>query len=194
MLGFVRIVSPDGSYVVPSAFGPIEQDESVNLGQQDGAQSIAIFPNDQVQPGAVLSFGPFFQGLEEGASFSATGSQLRAGFEFTVNGEVHRATIEDLGTLKDFERDLTTIKFNNLEQPGLVMLSHPGSHVTVTVDGAILKEIKGSAGFANALDLDVNANRSSTTVGGAIADDAIVEVGVDTIGIVVKGEWGFPLN
>lgn len=200
MLGVPRIVNPDGSVVIPSVYGEAEQVDPEADGLQNGAQSAAVFQTGEVQPGALVRFGPFFEGLAEGASFSATGAELRSGFEVVIHGETFLVTLEDVGEVPPVEGFgtidgyITTLKFANIEEPGSLMFRHPRSTVTVTVGGEVLEEVKGSSGFTKTEGMDVNAGTASTTFVGIIADDAVVDVRVDSIGRVVKGEWDFPLK
>lgn len=189
MLGIPRFVNPDGSFVLPSEYGAVSAGEgSSRPGLADSAPSAAIFDSERIQPGAVLRFGPFFEALDQGAALDASAAELAVGHDATIGGAPFRVT---LSTLEDGVHEL---RFEPLSTDARIVASHPGSRVTVTVNGTALADIKGSTNFAKTEELDVNANQSTVVVSGDIPAGATVSVSIDSIGRVTKGDWDFPLN
>lgn len=185
MIGIPRIVNPDGSIVLPQQYGPVQAAKGASSLVPDAA----FFDPQSIQSGATLRFGPFFRALDEGVSFTRAASELRSGFDLTIHGQPFLVSMTDL----DGAQHQITFKALSGAVPASVVASHPWSTVTVTADGEALAEVHGSTNFAKTEDLDVNANTSAVVVTGAIADDAQVAVSVDSIGIVVKGDWDFHL-
>ncbi|MBE0611405.1 MAG: hypothetical protein IH609_18630 [Dehalococcoidia bacterium] len=189
MLGIPRFVNPDRSFVLPSEYGAVSAGEgSSRPGLADSAPSAAIFDSERIQPGAVLRFGPFFEALDQGAALDASAAELAVGHDATIGGAPFRVT---LSTLEDGVHEL---RFEPLSTDAQIVASHPGSRVTVTVNGTALADIKGSTNFAKTEELDVNANQSTVVVSGDIPAGATVSVSIDSIGRVTKGNWDFPLN
>lgn len=189
MLGIPRFVNPDGSFVLPSEYGTVSAGEgSSRPGLVDSAPSAAIFDSERIQPGAVLRFGPFFEALDQGAALDASAEALAVGHDAAIGGTGFRVTLSTL------ENGVHELRFEPLSTDPQIVASHPGSRVTVTVNGTALTDIKGSTNFAKTEELDVNANQSTVVVGGDIPAGATVSVSIDSIGRVTKGNWDFPLN
>lgn len=188
MLGIPRFVNPDGSFSLPLEYGIIDaQDaDSTRPGLPDGAPSAAIFDARSVQPGAVLRFGPFFRALGDGAAIEGPAQKLRDGLAATIGGEPFIVTLSSLDT------GLHEIRFEPQSKAGVVA-THPTTRTTVSADGQSLIDVRGSTSFAKTEELDVNANTSTIVVSGEIPEDATVAVAIDSIGVVVKGQWDFNL-
>lgn len=88
----------------------------------------------------------------------------------------------------------TGIEFVNLEPSATVMASHPGSTVTVEIDGRAVKVFHGSVNFAKTVGYDVNANRSQVDVKGEISGTSLVTIRSDSIGRVHRSAWDFPID
>jgi len=190
MLGIPRIENPDGSIVLPSEYGSVGSDERSSggiPGLPAGSQG-AVFQGRDVQPGAVVRFGPFFRSSAESISVTATGDDLTAGVALEIGGEAFTVTAianED-GT--------TSIQFVNTTPDATVVATHPGSRVVITVGGKDVPDIHGSTNFAKTVGYDVNANRSTVDVAGSIPGYAEVTLTSSSIGRVHRGAWDFPLD
>jgi hypothetical protein len=190
MLGIPRVFNPDGSVVLPSEYGSVGSSDGVEGGIPGvPAGSLgALYDAASVQPGAFIRFGPFFRSSDEALSLTATGADLTAGREAVIGGErfVVTAVANGDGT--------TSIQFVNIEPGATVVATHPGSKVTVAIDGKAVPEIHGSTNFAKTVGYDVNANRSTIDIAGWIPEDAEVTVTSSSIGRVHRGAWDFPLD
>lgn len=190
MLGIPRIINPDGSIVLPEEYGAVGAaggDMGAIRGLPSGFSG-AIFDLSSIRPGAVVRFGPFFRSSEEKLELTASASQLAEGVETMVGNERFRvtATTRADGT--------TGIEFVNLEPSATVMASHPGSTVTVEIDGRAVKVFHGSVNFAKTVGYDVNANRSQVDVKGEISGTSLVTIRSDSIGRVHRSAWDFPID
>lgn len=190
MLGIPRIVNPDGSFVLPREYGTAGS-VGGDLGGVPGlpaATQAAVYQSDQVQPGAVFRAGPFFRSAQEPFSLTTTGGALAAGIEAPAGGE--RFTV----TAVENSNGTTTIQLVNVDAGATVVASHPGSRVSVAVDGQELPEVHGSTSFAKTAGYEVNANRSAIDVAGRIPAEAVVTIASSSIGHVYRGAWDFLLD
>ena len=87
-----------------------------------------------------------------------------------------------------------SIQLVNIEPGATVVASHPGSRVSVVVDGRELPEVHGSTSFAKTVGYEVDANRSTIDVAGRIPPEAAVTIASSSIGHVYRGDWDFPLD
>ena len=182
------LVNPDGSVVVPREYGPTGYVRSSRPGLVDGAQYAAVFDASTVTSSARLQFGPFFQALPLDANVTAQASNLRKGVEAVVKGERFKVTLTDLG------KGLNLVTFTALDPNGTVVASHPGSRVSVAVNGTLLEEVKGSNTFTKTSSLTVGPGESTVVVAGEIPEEATVSISIDSIGQIVRGHWDLPLN
>ena len=190
MLGIPRIVNPDGSIVLPSEYGSVGS-EPGSVGGIPGvpAGSLgAVFDAKSVAPGAFARFGPLFRSSSDSLTIHATGAELEAGTDVLVGGESVRvsALANPDGT--------TSIQFRNQETSGSVVATHPGSRVSVEVDGKQVVEIHGSTNFAKTVGYDVNAYQSTIDIAGTISPGSVVSINSSSIGFIHRGEWDFPLD
>lgn len=190
MLGIPRVFNPDGSLVLPSEYGSVGSTEGATGGVPGvPAGSLgALYDAASVQPGAFIRFGPFFRSASESISVTAKGDELASGREVVIGGErfVVSAVANNDGT--------TSIQFVNVEPAATVVATHPGSRVTIVVDGKTVPDIHGSTNFAKTVGYDVNANRSTIDIAGWIPAGAEVTVTSSSIGFVHRGAWDFPLD
>lgn len=84
--------------------------------------------------------------------------------------------------------------FTALDPNGTVVASHPGSRVSVAVNGTVLEEVKGSNTFTKTSSLTVGPGESTVVVAGEIPEEATVSISIDSIGQIVRGHWDLPLN
>lgn len=190
MLGIPRIVNPDGSFVLPREYGAAGSVGN-DLGGIPGlpaATQAAVFESGQVQPGALFRAGPFFRSSDEPFTLTATAAELAAGVQATIDGQRFTVTAVENGD------GTTSIQLVNIEPGATVVASHPGSRVSVLVDGNELQEVHGSTSFAKTVGYEVNANRSTIDVAGRIPPGATVTIASSSIGHVYRGAWDFPLE
>ena len=190
MLGIPRVMNRDGSIVLPSEYGTVgavSGFEGGIKGLPSGASG-AIFDRAKVGDGAVIRFGPFFRSADTGVTVTASGQALADGVNAAIGGEpftVSAITNKD-GTV--------AIEFVNTAANATVVASHPGSTVTVTVDGKAVDVVRGSTNFAKTAGYDVNANRSAVVVASAIPAGAEVTIEISSTGAVYRGNWDFPIK
>lgn len=189
MLGIPRIENRDGTVVLPQAYGENGKraDGSDGVPGLPAGSSSAIYETAQIQPGAVIRFGPFFRSTTEGFSFATSGAALLEGQSATIAGQ-------RFNIVADASTGVTSIKFVNVDAAPSVMATHPGSIVTVTFNGRSADVVHGSANFAKDATLDVNANQSSIVVTGELSADTAVVITSNSTGSVVHGDWVFPLD
>lgn len=187
MLGIPRIVSPDGSFVLPSEYGATGNSESRRPGLSADQGYAVVFAAETIPAGGILRFGPFFRGLDESFELERPASAFRAGVEVQVRGE--RFVV----SLKDSASGLYEMSFQSIDRRSVV-ISHPMSRARVFVDGSEAADVKGYTKFAKTEALDVSANTSGVIVAATLRDDSIIRVFVDSIGEVVTGAWDFPLD
>jgi len=190
MLGIPRIINPDGQIILPREYGGVGAVE----GYQGGIRGLpagslgAIFERAKVLPGAAIRFGPFFRSSDGGFGVTANGAELAAGLQLNIEGEPF--TISSIEN-KDGS---TTVEFVNTAAKASVVASHPGSRVSVTVDGKEAETVRGSTNFAKTVGYDVNANRSAVTIPGRLSPTSVVTITNDSSGRVYRGQWDFPLE
>ena len=191
MLGIPRIVNPDGSFVLPREYGAAGSvgDDAGGIPGLPAATQTAVFESGQVQPGAFFRAGPFFRSADDPFTLTATAAELSAGVQATIRGERFTVTAVENGD------GTTSIQLVNIESAGAtVVASHPGSRVSVVVDGEELSEVHGSASFAKTVGYEVNANRSTMDVAAGIPPGSTVTISSSSIGHVYRGAWDFPLD
>lgn len=189
MLGVPRIENRDGSVVLPRAYGENgkRSDGSDGVPGLPAGSSSAIYETAQIQPGAVIRFGPFFRSATEGFSVATSGAALLEGQSATIGGQRFNIVAEA-------SAGMINIKFLNVDTAPSVMATHPGSIVTVTFDGRPANVVHGSANFAKDATLEVNANQSSVVVNEALSSDTAVVITSNSTGSVVHGDWAFTLD
>ncbi|MBE0608179.1 MAG: hypothetical protein IH609_02265 [Dehalococcoidia bacterium] len=190
MLGIPRVINPDGSFALPREYGAAGS-VGDDLGGTPGlpaATQAAIFESAQVQPGALFRSGPFFRSSNAPFTLTATGEALAAGVQTTIGGEPFSVTAIENGD------GTTSIQLVNTRPGATIVATHPGSRVSVVVDGKELPEVHGSTSFAKTVGYEVNANRSTIDVAGRIPAGATVEIVSSSIGHVLRGAWDFPLD
>ena len=189
MLGVPRVVNPDGSIVLPQAYGENGQrpDGPDGVPGLPAGSSSAIFNSTDIQPGATVRFGPFFRSSNSGFNLETTGAALLAGQHMTIDGE-------DFIVAADTSAAMTNIKFVNTDPAPSVMATHPASVVTVSFDGVAQAVVHGSGNFAKTPSYDVNANQSSVVVKGELGPNTAVVITNTSAGNVVKGDFDFPLK
>jgi hypothetical protein len=189
MLGVPRIENRDGSVVLPEAYGEngTRSDGSDGVPGLPAESSSAIYETAQIQPGAVVRFGPFFRSSTEGFSVTTSGAALLKGEPATIGGQHFNIVAEASG-------GMTNIKFLNVDAAPSIMATHPGSVVTVTFGGRPANVVHGSSNFAKDATFEVNANQSSIVVSDDLSSDAAVVISSNSTGSVVHGDWAFALD
>lgn len=190
MLGIPRIVNPDGSFVLPREYGAAGSvgDDLGGIPGLPAASQAAVFESAPVQPGAVFRAGPFFRSSNAPFTLTATGEALAAGVQTTIGGEPFSVTAVGNGD------GTTSIQLVNTGPGATVVATHPGSRVSITVDGKELPEVHGSTSFAKTVGYEVNANRSAIDVAGLIPAGSTATISSSSIGHVYRGAWDFPLE
>lgn len=190
MLGIPRIVNPDGSFVLPREYGAAGNvgDDLGGIPGLPASTQAAVFESAQVQPGALFRAGPFFRSSNEPFALTANAAELAAGVQTTIDGERFTVTAVENGD------GTTSIQLVNVEPGATVVASHPGSRVSVVVDGKELLEMHGLTSFAKTVGYEVNANRSTIDVADRIPPEATVTIASSSIGHVHRGAWDFPLD
>jgi len=189
MLGIPRIVNPDGSFVLPQAYGLLGESNGIpaEVPGLPAGSSGAVYQAADIQPGAIVRFGPFYRSSGEAFTLKTTGAALLAGESAIIGGEHFTVSAESTA-------GMTIIKFVNEADSPTVMATGPTSNVTVTFDGTPQDVVHGSSNFAKNASYDVVANQSSVTVGGEVSPTATVVLTTPSIGHVLHGDWEFPLN
>ena len=190
MLGIPRIVNPDGSLVLPREYGAAGSvgDGLGGIPGLPAASQAAVFESAQVQPGALFRAGPFFRSSEVPFALTTTGEALAAGFQTQIGGLPFCVTAVEPGGGPTARERVNT-------GPGAtVVATHPGSRVSVLVDGKELPEVHGSTSFAKTVGYEVNANHSTIDVAGLIPPRATVSIDSSSIGHIHRGAWDFPLD
>ena len=190
MLGIPRIVNPDGSFVLPREYGAAGNvgDDLGGIPGLPASTQAAVFESAQVQPGALFRAGPFFRSSNEPFALTANAAELAAGVQTTIGGEPFSVTAVENGD------GTTSIHLVNTGPGATVVATHPGSRVSVLVDGKELPEVHGSTSFAKTIGYEVNANRSAIEVAGLIPAGSSVTISSSSIGHVHRGAWDFPLD
>ena len=191
MLGIPRIVNPDGSFVLPQAYGVLGESNGIpapaDVPGLPAGSSGAVYAAADIQSGALIRFGPFYRSSNDGFTLKTTGAALLAGQSAVIGGEHFTVSAESTA-------GMTVIKFVNVEKSPSVMATGPTSNVTVTFDGTPQNVVHGSANFAKDPSYNVVANQSSVTVGGDLSPSSTVVVTTPSIGHVIQGNWEFPLK
>lgn len=190
MLGIPRIVNPDGSFVLPREYGAAGNvgDDLGGIPGLPASTQAAVFESARVQPGALFRAGPFFRSSNAPFTLTATGEALAAGVQTTIGGEPFSVTAVGNGD------GTTSIQLVNTGPGATVVATHPGSRVSITVDGKELPEVHGSTSFAKTVGYEVNANRSAIDVAGLIPAGSTATISSSSIGHVYRGAWDFPLE
>ncbi len=190
MLGIPRIVNPDGSLVLPREYGAAGNagDDLGGIPGLPASTQAAVFESAQVQPGALFRAGPFFRSSNEPFALTANAAELAAGVQTTIDGEQVTVTAVENGD------GTTSIQLVNVEPGATVVASHPGSRISVVVDGKELPQVHGSTSFAKTVGYEVNANHSTIDVAGLIPPRATVSIDSSSIGHIHRGAWDFPLD
>lgn len=182
------MINPDGTVVNPLAYGlGSNTDTNVGVPGIPAGSSGAIYESADIQPGAIIRFGPLFRAGAGSWSVHATGQQLLDGVTTAIGGEQFRVSAQSTA-------GMTMVTLVNVTPDASVMATSPASRETVTVDGKAVTEVHGSAGFGKTDSGEINANRSTIVIQAELAPDSEVDISGGSIGMVVRGNWDFPLQ
>lgn len=191
----VRAVNPDGTIVFPirSADPGTVRVYPDGTTEQFGGEPADTFANSDLQPGAVVQFGPFLGADATPVLFAATGAELRAGNTTSIAGDEFRVTMET-GDVEGIG-ETANITLTNVSVQGQIQIDWlPGTQLAWFLNGEPVEPFKGGSGFTKTPDYNANVSRAQAIFARAIGDDDVIEVRAAGVGRLTKGDWSFPLD